>query len=117
MKKFVVLFSLPAAIVQKWVETVDEATRNEQSHKMMIEWKEWVAAHKDSILDEGLPLGKTKRVDGNGVTDIKNDLIWYLLVQAESHDAAAQMFVGHPHLTGIPGTFMEIMDANRSTEM
>jgi hypothetical protein len=72
---------------------------------------------RGSILDKGLPLGKTKHVDSNGVTDTKNDLTWYLVVQAESHDAAAQMFVGHPHLVGIPGTYVEIMDANRSMDM
>jgi hypothetical protein len=45
MKKFVVLFSMPAAMIQQWMETVDEATRKEQSDKMMVEWNEWIAAH------------------------------------------------------------------------
>ena len=64
-----------------------------------------------------MPLGKTKRVDANGVTDVVNDLNWFMIVQAESHDAAAAMFVGHPHLKSIPTTYVEVMDASRDTGM
>ncbi|MDB5265916.1 MAG: hypothetical protein JWM39_629 [Parcubacteria group bacterium] len=113
MNKYFVLFGIPAASIQEWMTNVDEATRKEQMDKMMIDWETWMTAHADAILDKGLPLGKTKRVDANGVSDIKNDLNWYLLVQAESHEAAAAMFVGHPHLVEIPSAYAEIMDANR----
>ena len=113
MKKFFVLFCIPAQAIQDWITTVDEATRKEQTDKMMQEWQAWMTAHESAVIDKGLPLGKTKRVDVNGVTDIKNDLNWYLVVEAESHDAAAQMFVGHPHIVQIPGAYVQVMDASR----
>lgn len=109
MKKFFVLFGMPTASIQQWMETVDEATRKEQTDKLMNDWNVWMEEHKDSIVDKGLPLGKTKRVTAEGVTDTKNDLNWYMVVQAESQDAAAQLFVGHPHLVQIPSSYAEIM--------
>ncbi len=113
MKKFFVTFNIPAAAIQEWMSTVDEATRKEQSGKMMQDWQTWMTAHESSVLDKGLPLGKTKRVTKDGVEDIKNDLNWYLVIEAESHEAAADMFRGHPHLE-IPSSYVEIMDASRS---
>jgi hypothetical protein len=113
MKKFFVTFSIPAASIQEWMASVDEATRKEQTEKMMQEWNDWMAAHAGAILDKGLPLGKTKRVDVSGVTDTKNDLNWYLVVEAESHEAAADMFKDHPHIKEIPSAYVEVMDASR----
>lgn len=112
MKKFFVLFCIPAAAIQNWMDTVDEATRKEQSDKIMREWQEWMTAHEGQIVDRGLPLGKTKRVTAEGIADAKNDLNWYLLVQAESHEAAAELFKGHPHLQ-IPTSYIEVLDASR----
>lgn len=112
MQKFVVTFSIPAAAIQEWMASIDEETRNTQMKEMMTSWDAWMADHASVVLDKGLPLGKTKRVDTSGVTDTKNDLNWYLVVEAESHDAAAQLFVGHPHLQ-IPSSYVEVMDANR----
>ncbi len=112
MKKFFVLFCIPKEAIQQWMATVDEATRKEQSDKIMNEWKEWMEAHKDSVVDAGGPLGKTKRVTAEGVSDSVNDLNYYLTVQAESHEAAAEMFVGHPHLQ-IPTSYVEVIDSSR----
>lgn len=113
MSKYFVTFSIPAAAIEEWVKTVDESTRKEQSDKMMKDWQTWMKDHDSAILDKGLPLGKTKRVTKEGVTDTKNDLNWYLVVEADSHDAAADIFKDHPHLE-IPSAYIEIMDASRT---
>jgi hypothetical protein len=34
----------------------------------------------------------------------------YVIVQAESHEAAAKMFEQHPHFSIFPGESVEIMD-------
>lgn len=112
MKKFFVLFCVPARATEEWMATVDETTRKEQSDKMMRDWEQWMAEHESIILDQGLPLGKTKRVTSEGVSDTKNDLNWYLVIEAESHEAAAGLFEGHPHLQ-IPTSYIEVMDASR----
>lgn len=111
MKKFFVLFCIPAAAIQKWMAEVDEATRTTQTAEMMQSWQKWMTEHESMILDKGLPVGKTKRVTSEGVNDAKNDINWYLVIEAESHEAAAAMFVGHPHLA-IPTAYIDISDAS-----
>jgi hypothetical protein len=44
------------------------------------------------------------------VTDIKNVMAAYVIVRAESHDAAAKLFENHPHFTIFPGDSVEIME-------
>ena len=66
--------------------------------------------HSAKIVDMGGPLGKTKRAARDGVSDIRNGLAAYVIVEAESHDAAARMFEGHPHFTIFPGDSVEIME-------
>ena len=57
----------------------------------------------------GGPLGKTKKVSEHGIDDISNLMSAYTVVRAESHDAAAKMFEGHPHFTIFPGDAVEVM--------
>ena len=66
--------------------------------------------HAASIVDQGTPLGKTKRASPEGIDDIKNVMVGYAIVQAESHEAAAKLFENHPHFTIFPGDSVEIME-------
>ena len=54
--------------------------------------------------------GKTKRAAPNGIYDIKNSMTVYVIVQAESHEAAAKLFENHPHFTTFPGDSVEVME-------
>jgi hypothetical protein len=69
----------------------------------------WDAEHKDSIVYQGGPLGKTKRVSDDGVADAVNELTVFVVVRAPSLEAAAQMFEGHPHMTIFPCHAVEVM--------
>jgi len=69
-----------------------------------------MTTHKAAVLEQGGPLGKTKRIGPEGVTDIKNHLTGYVVVQAESHEAAARLFENHPHFTIFPGEAVEVME-------
>ena len=62
-----------------------------------------------SMSDGGGPVGKTKRVATSGITDIRNDIGGYSIVQAESQEAAAALFADRPHLT-MPGATAEVME-------
>jgi hypothetical protein len=75
--------------------------------KMKEDWDTWTASHSKMIKETSAG-GKTKRVNASGVSDAKNDIMLYSIIEAESHDAAAQAFVGHPHLS-IPQATIEIM--------
>jgi hypothetical protein len=107
MKKFMVLYMATAADFEK---AMKDSTR-EQQKKGMEAWMQWMNGHKDAIVDNGAPLGKTKRVDANGTADTKNGIGGYTIVQAETHEAAAQLFgKDHPHLAWMPGAWVEVME-------
>jgi hypothetical protein len=75
----------------------------------MEAWMKWMNENKASILEGGAPLGKTKRADASGISDTKNSIGGYSIVQAETHDAAAKLFGrDHPHLQ-MPGAWVEIL--------
>lgn len=95
--------------MKTWMETTDEATRKEQMGQMMSDWEAWEKAHADSIVDKGLPLGKTKKVMKEGVSDSRNDLNYFMIVQAENADEAAALFSDNPHLQMIPNSYVEVM--------
>jgi hypothetical protein len=45
-----------------------------------------------------------------GIEDTENLLVAYVVVRAESHEAATKLFEGHPHFTIFPGDSVEIME-------
>ena len=86
MKKFMVLYMASGAQFEKMMKS----STPEQQKKGMEAWMKWMDANKASLVDGGAPLGKTKRVDQSGASNIKNELGGYSIVQAKSHDAAAK---------------------------
>ena len=111
MKKFLAIYTgSPLSLAhEKWL-SVDSATRKEREKKGMTEWKNWSKEYSKAIVDLGSPLGKTKEVNSNGITDIENNLTAFVIIKAESHEAAAKIFLKHPHFTIFPGESVEIME-------
>ena len=66
--------------------------------------------HASSIVENGSPLGKTKKIDKNGISDTRNAIGAFIVVKAESHEDAAKMFLNHPHFMIFPGECVEIME-------
>src|SRR5258707_8797055 len=98
MTKFFALFMIPASAVDEWKKNTKPDEMKAASEKMMRDWEKWTKAHEKSLVDRGAPLGKTKRTTATGIADVRNDLNWYSIVEAESHDAAARIFLDNPHL-------------------
>ena len=69
----------------------------------------WDEAHRDVIVYQGGALGPTKRVSDKGVMDVVNEMTVFMVVRAESHEAAARLFEGHPHITVFPCDAVEVM--------
>jgi hypothetical protein len=106
-KKFIALYLAPASVLADWAKT-DPEVRKAAEQKMQAEWGKWMGDHAKMIaLTEAG--GKTKRVTASGVADIKNDIMLYSFVTAESHEAAAKLFENHPHLQ-IPQSSIEVME-------
>lgn len=78
--------------------------------KGMAAWGGWMAQHASQVVDSGGPLGKTKKASKAGVSDTRNNVAGYVVVEAESHAAAAKLFEGHPYFAIFPGDSVEVME-------
>ena len=78
--------------------------------KGMAAWGGWMAQHASQIIDSGGPLGKTKKASKSGISDTRNNVTGYVVIEAPSHEAAAKMFEGHPHFAIFPGDSVEVME-------
>ena len=111
MKRFMALYVGAPDAFEKW-NALDASVRAERETKGIRAWGDWMEKHKALIVDAGGPLGKTKRTDSKGVSDSKNTIGGYIIVEAETHDDAAKLFEKHPHFTILPGDAVEIMPCN-----
>ena len=111
MKKFLAVYMGTAAARSsaEW-DKLDATSRQALQAKGMQAWMDWGTANAAAIVDQGAPLGKTKRASKEGFDDFKNALTGYVVVQAESHTAAATLFENHPHFAIFPGQSVEIME-------
>ncbi len=109
MKKFLAIFLGTASGMERW-KALDEAKRKEAEKTGIEAWSRWATDNAKSIVDNGSPLGKTKRISAKGVADTRNEMAVYTVVEAESHEAAARMFENHPHFTIFPGEAIEVME-------
>jgi hypothetical protein len=73
------------------------------------QWQQWEERHAAAILEPGGMVGKTTRIDRDGIAAASNTICGYLIVEAETAEAAAQLFQDHPHITIFPGDAVEIM--------
>jgi hypothetical protein len=88
---------------------LSEKERQAKMQEGMAGWKAWIEKNQAAIVGTGGPLGKTKRITQNGIADVSNDMGAFLVVRANSHEAAAQLFENHPHFTIFPGESVEVM--------
>ena len=94
--------------MQAWM-ALPEAERRAKEQEGIAAWKSWMAKHQGAIVAAGGPLGKTKKITERGIADVSNEMGAFVVIRAESHEAAAKMFERHPHFTIFPGESVEVM--------
>jgi hypothetical protein len=94
--------------MKAWMALPDPERRAKETEGMAA-WKAWVEQHQAVISAMGGPLGKTKKITERGIEDVSNEMGAFMVVSAESHEAAARLFEKHPHFTIFPGEAVEIM--------
>lgn len=104
MKKYIAIYFATEAQLAEWAKS----TKEEQAEGMK-EWNMWMETHKKEFADPGAPLGKTKRVSKDGITDTKNGICGYTIVEADSHEAAAKVFADSPHLH-FSNTWIDVLE-------
>jgi hypothetical protein len=109
MKNYLCVFTGTPASMDAW-QTIPAEERQRREREGMAGWKKWAEDNGPRIAEMGGPLSRTKRVSREGVSDIRNNLAAFVIVQAESQDAAARLFLQHPHFTLFPGDGVEVME-------
>ena len=107
--KFLVTFQMPHTGLDAWLQLPEEERKAEEV-KMESAWNAWKDDHQGIIL-ETAGVSKPKRISAEGITDARNDIMMYSFIEAESLEAAAELFKDHPHF-GIPGGWIEVMSTN-----
>ena len=93
---------------REW-DALPEEQRRAREAEGMAGWKAWVEKNQGALVQMGGPLGKTKKVGERGLADVSNEMGAFMVVRADSHEAAARLFENHPHFTIFPGEAVEIM--------
>lgn len=108
MKYFSAFYLMPVATLDEWMKKPAEE-RSGAEGEFKQKWDAWLEGHKDVVL-KTIAMGKTKVVtkDG-GVKDTRNEMMMSSYVQAESLEAAADIFKDHPHLE-MPGGRIEVVE-------
>ena len=72
----------------------------EQGSKHMEEWKAWLANLGDAVVNPGTPLGMSKMVSADGVSEYSGQdrLTGFSIVTADNLDAAIEMAKACPFL-------------------
>ncbi len=109
MKRYLAVFTGSPSAMAQW-ETIPEPERQKRQSEGVTAWKKWVTENAASIVEIGGPLSRTKLISKGGISDIRNNLGAFTIVQAESHEAASRLFTSHPHFTIFPGEGVEVME-------
>lgn len=102
------LGSKTSSRMQAWM-ALPEGERQVREREGIAAWKAWIEKHRAAVAVMGGPLGKTKKITEQGISDVSNEMGGFMVVQAESHEAAAKLFEKHPHFTNFPGESVEVM--------
>lgn len=91
-----------------WMALPD-AERKAKERDGIAAWKAWAQDNQAAIVAIGGPLGKTKKISQAGIEDITNEMSAFTVVRADSQEAAAKLFLNHPHFAIFPGESIEVM--------
>lgn len=112
MKNFLAIYTCAenSANHNAW-KKLDKETQQERLQLGMKSLGEWMTKYKDHIVHQGGPLGdKTKKINSEGITESPSLMGAFLIVKANSHEEAAQMFLEHPHFAIFPGDGVDVLE-------
>ncbi|KAB2764298.1 hypothetical protein [Brucella anthropi] len=108
MPRFLAVYTINSEDLASF-RRLSKAEQDAVDAKGIAQWMAWEERNAAVILDRGGMVGKTTRVTKHGITEAKNPFCGYLVVEAETADAAAKLFQDHPHITVFPGDGIDIM--------
>lgn len=110
MKKFLAVYrGEPNKENDEW-NNLPKDEMEKRIQKGMDAWGKWMCDNASRIVYPGGPLGKTLQVNKKGVSSKVNSDCGYVIIEAETHEEAANKFLNHPHFAIFPGENVEIME-------
>ncbi len=112
MKTFIAIFKCAESSVahHAWMKLTEEK-KKDRMKKGMHALELWFSKNKSHIVFDGGTLGnETKYVDNQGIQNIPSQVGHFFIIQANSHEEAAKIFVDHPHFAIFPGDGIEILE-------
>jgi hypothetical protein len=109
MKKFFAIYRVPVETMQEWRKNTPPEEMKKQGEQLGKDMMAWTEKNKAHLPEQGMPIGKNKRVTQMGVEDVPNDLNYGCIVEADSHEEAVALFKDNPHFM-IPSSFVDVME-------
>jgi hypothetical protein len=105
MTRYIVLYHAPIAVAQRFAQaTPEEAQLGLQA------WIDWAAELGPALVDPGQPLGQSRTVTADGVSQSDTDVIGMSIIEAPSMDAALEMVENHHHLRWAEGCTITVLE-------
>ncbi len=96
MKKFVVLYHVPASAMAQTMNSTPE-----QQAEGMKQWTDWAQRAGSHLKDMGTPLMGGVQIKPGGSTEASTkDVSGYSVIEAEDMEQAKKLMEGHPHTNG-----------------
>jgi len=108
MPRFLAVYTMKAEDLAEF-RSRPKAEQDEVDAVGLPRWEEWEKRHAASLISRGGMVGKTTRISRTGIAPAVNDICGYVIVEAETAEAAAQLFADHPHIDIFPGDGVDIM--------
>ncbi|MEL6539148.1 MAG: hypothetical protein AAFQ98_27280 [Bacteroidota bacterium] len=104
MKKYLLIYHLPAAALEGLPETTPEV--HEETMKL---WGAWAERLGNKLLEMGTPLGGGQKiVQGGAATPSTREVAGWSIIHAENMNEAKTLVDNHPHLIWSDKTSIEI---------
>ena len=112
MTRYIVLYHAPLAVAQRFAQaTPEEAQLGLQA------WIDWAAELGPALVDPGQPLGQSRTVTAEGVSQGDTDVIGMSIIEAPSMDAALEMVKNHHHLRWAEGCTITVLEETGIPEL
>jgi len=109
MARFLAVYTMKPEDLARF-RAMPKADQDAVDNKGLAEWEDWDRRNAAFIVNHGGMVGKTTRVSRGGtIAPASNDFCGYIIVEAETAEAAAALFADHPHISTFPGYSVDIM--------
>jgi len=108
MPRFLAVYTMKPEALARF-RSLSKAEQDAVDAVGLKQWEEWEKKNAAAFPDNGGMVGKTLRVSKDGIAPASNDFCGYVVVEAETIEKAAEIFVNHPHFTTFPGDGVDIM--------